>query len=83
MLPWSNGGSLQNCWRVLFAGRVRWRHFKLQYAAFHLLPYHPHTKISICITDITGLTDEELDLFEAEEDMEQSDEEDEGAVQDD
>ena len=54
---------------------------KLWYAAYHLVPYHPCTKISICITDVTGLTDEELDLFEVEEDMERSD--DEGAVQDD
>ena len=56
---------------------------KLRYAAFHLVPYHPRTKISIRVTDVTRLTDEELDSFEAEEDMEQSDEEDEGAVQDD
>ena len=56
---------------------------KLRYAAFCLLPYHLHTKISICVMDITRLTNEELDSFEVEEDMEQSDEEDEGAVQDD
>ena len=56
---------------------------KLWYAAFRLVPYHPHTKILIHVMDVTGLTDEELDSFEAEEDMEQSDEEDEGAVQDD
>ena len=53
---------------------------KLWYAAFHLLPYHLYTKISIHVTDVTGLTDKELDLFEAEEDVEYNDEEDEEVI---
>ena len=38
----------------------------LRYAAFRLLPYYPHMHITIPVTDLTRLNDQELDDFEAE-----------------
>jgi hypothetical protein len=55
---------------------------KLSYAAFWLCPYFPRTKISIPITDLTGLNDLQLDDYEAEDDVEHE-EESEEAVEDD
>ena len=42
----------------------------LRYTAFRLLPYYPRTHITIPVMDLTGLNDQELDDFEAEEDVE-------------
>ena len=49
----------------------------LQYAAFQLLFYYPCTHIAIPVTDLTGLNDQELDDFEAEEDVERDEEDEE------
>ena len=46
----------------------------LRYAAFRLLLYYPRTHIAILVMDLTGLNDQELDDFEAEEDVERDDE---------
>ena len=43
---------------------------KLWYAAFRLIPYFPRTKVLIPVTDLTGLSDDALDEYEAEEDIE-------------
>jgi hypothetical protein len=55
---------------------------KLRYTAFSLHPYFPRTKLSISITDLTGLNDLQLDDYEAEDDVEHE-EESEKAVKDD
>ena len=47
----------------------------LQYVAFWLLLYYPHMHITIPVMDLTRLSDQELDDFEAEEDVEKDDEE--------
>ena len=49
----------------------------LRYAAFWLLFYYPRTHITILVTDLTGLNDQELDDFEAEEDVERDEEDEE------
>ena len=49
----------------------------LRYAAFWLLFYYPCTHIAIPVTDLTGLNDQELDDFEAEEDVERDEEDEE------
>ena len=43
---------------------------RLRYAAFQLLLYYPRTHITILVTDLTRLNDQELDDFKAEEDVE-------------
>ena len=55
---------------------------KLQYAVFRLLSYFLRTKISVPITELTGLREEELDEYNAEEDI-MHEEENEDAVMDD
>ena len=50
---------------------------RLRYAAFRLLLYYPCTHIAILVTDLTGLNDQELDDFEAEEDVERDEENEE------
>ena len=52
---------------------------RLQYTAFRLLLYYLRMHITIPIMDLTGLNDQELDDFKAEEDVER-DEEDEEEV---
>ena len=47
---------------------------RLHYTACWLLPYYPHMHVAIPFTDLTGLSDRELDDFEAEEDVERDDE---------
>ena len=42
----------------------------LRYAAFRLLLYYPCAHIAIPVMDLTGLNDQELDDFKAEEDVE-------------
>ena len=49
----------------------------LQYAAFRLLLYYPCTHIAIPVMDLTGLNDQELDDFKAEEDVERDEEDEE------
>ena len=49
----------------------------LRYTAFQLLLYYPHTHIAIPVMDLTGLNDQELDNFEAEEDVERDNEDEE------
>ena len=51
----------------------------LRYAAFRLLLYYPRTHIAILVMDLTGLNDQELDDFEAEEDVERDEDEEEGS----
>ena len=53
----------------------------LRYAVFWLLLYYPCTHIAIPVMDLTGLDDQELDDFEAEEDVERDkdDEEEESS----
>ena len=46
----------------------------LQYAAFWLLLYYPCMHIAIPVMDLTGLNNQGLDDFEAEEDVERDDE---------
>jgi len=63
VLRWTTGGS------YLLAeldGAIS----RLQYAAFRLLPYHSCTRITIPVTDLTELSDEELDSYQAEDDIE-------------
>ena len=43
---------------------------KLQYAAFWLIPYFPRMKVLILVMDLTGLLDDALDKYKAEEDIE-------------
>ena len=49
----------------------------LWYAAFQLLFYYPRMHIAILVTDLTRLNDQELDDFEAEEDVERDEEDEE------
>ena len=49
----------------------------LQYTAFWLLLYYPCMHITIPVTDLTGLNDQKLDDFEAEEDVERDKEDEE------
>ena len=49
----------------------------LRYAAFRLLFYYPRTHITIPVMDLTGLNNQELDNFEAEEDVERDEEDEE------
>ena len=51
---------------------------KLWYAAFQLLSYYPRTKISIPVMDLTKLGNEELDNYEAKEDVEYNENKDKG-----
>ena len=55
---------------------------KLRYAAFCLLSYFLQTKISVPVTELTGLGEEELDKYNAEEDI-THEEENEDAVAND
>ena len=55
---------------------------RLCYAAFQLLPYYPRTHVTIPVTDLTGLSDRELDNFKAEEDVERDDEDEEEELSD-
>ena len=50
---------------------------QLRYAAFQLLPYFPRTQITIPVTDLTGLADDELDEYDADKDMEIEEDEEE------
>ena len=49
----------------------------LQYTAFQLLLYYPGMHIAIPVMDLTRLNDQELDDFEAEEDVERDDDDEE------
>ena len=49
----------------------------LRYAAFRLLFYYPCMHIAIPVMDLTGLNDQQLDDFEAEEDVERDEEDEE------
>ena len=55
---------------------------KLWYVVFRLLSYFLWTKISVPVTELTGLREEELDEYNAEEDIMHK-EENEDAVVDD
>ena len=55
---------------------------KLRYAVFRLLSYFLRTKISVSITELTGLGEEELDEYNTEEDI-MHEEENEDVVVDD
>ena len=54
----------------------------LHYTAFQLLPYYPCTHVTIPVTDLTGLSDQELDDIKAEEDVERDDEDEEEELSD-
>jgi len=55
---------------------------RLRYAAFRLLPYFPRNEVTIPVTELTGLDNQELDDHEAEEDVEHEEDREEAVLDD-
>jgi hypothetical protein len=53
---------------------------KLQFAAFHVIPYYPHCDERISVTEMTGVDDESIDKMEASETVEPEEDDPEGVL---
>jgi hypothetical protein len=52
---------------------------KLRFTAFHVIPYYPHSKEHISVTEITGVDEESIDEVEESESVEPEEEDPEDA----
>jgi hypothetical protein len=53
---------------------------KLQFTAFHVIPYYPHCDEHVSVTEMTGVDDESIDKMEASETVEPEEDDPEGVL---
>jgi hypothetical protein len=53
---------------------------KLQFAAFHIIPYYPHCDEHVSVTKMTGVDDESIEEMEASKTIEPKEDNPEGML---